>query len=118
MEKDNVASIFCLIYCAFHQEMYPEDNDIVPTSQKQCSRRPKEMLPEDKSITLRVGKQCSQRLKAMLLEGESIALELTKHCSRTCRALLWSIKSIVLEHAELYFGRRKRMMTTIVAKYC
>ncbi len=96
MEKDDIASIFCLIYCAFQQEMYPEDNDIAPTSQKHCSRRP----------------------KAMLREAKSIALELTKHCSRTCRALFWSIKSIVLEHAEQCFSHRKRMMTTVVARYC
>ena len=81
MEKDDVVGIFCLIYCAFQQEMYPEDNDIAPTSQKQCSRRPKEMLPEDKSITLRVGKHNSQRPKAMLPKAKSLALELTKHCS-------------------------------------
>lgn len=53
MEKDNVASIFCLIYCAFQQEMYPEDNDIAPTSQKQCSRRPKALPYESESITPR-----------------------------------------------------------------
>ena len=53
MEKDDIASIFCLIYCAFQQEMYPEDNDIAPTSQKQCSRRPKALLLEAKSNTPR-----------------------------------------------------------------
>ena len=62
MEKDDIASIFCLIYCAFQQEMYPADKDIAPTSQKQCFRRPKALLLEDKSIALRVGKHNSQRL--------------------------------------------------------
>ena len=54
MEKDDVVGIFCLIYCTFQQEMYPEDNDIAPTSQKQCSRRPKALLLEAKSNTPRV----------------------------------------------------------------
>lgn len=53
MEKDNIASIFCLIYCAFQQEMYPEDNDIAHTSQKQCSQRTKALPYESECITPR-----------------------------------------------------------------
>ena len=54
MEKDDIASIFCLICCTFQQEMYPEDNDIAPTSQKHCSRRTKALLLEAKSNAPRV----------------------------------------------------------------
>ena len=51
MEKDDVVGILCLIYCAFQQEMYPEDNDIAPGSQKQCSQRAKALPYESESIT-------------------------------------------------------------------
>ena len=51
MEKDDVVGIFCLIYCTFQLEMYPEDNDIAPTSQKQCSQRTKALPYESESIT-------------------------------------------------------------------
>ena len=51
MEKDDIASIFCLIYCASQQEMYPEDNDIAPTSQKQCFQKTKALPYESDSIT-------------------------------------------------------------------
>ena len=86
MEKDNVASIFCLIYCAFQQEMYPEDNDIAPTSQKKCSQKTKALPYESESITPRGQKQCSRRLKAMLLSLQSIAPERAEHCFGASRA--------------------------------
>ena len=80
MEKDNVVCIFCLIYCTFQQEMYPEDNDIAPTSQKQCFQKTKALPYESESITPRGQKQCSARLKALLLSLQSIARERAEHC--------------------------------------
>ena len=89
MEKDDIASIFCLIYCTFQQEMYPEDNDIAPTSQKQCSRRPK---------------KCSQKTKALPYESESITPKGQKQCSTSLKALLLTLQSIAPERAEHCFG--------------
>ena len=86
MEKDNVASIFYLIYCAFQQEMSPADKDIASTSQKQCSQKTKALPYESESITPRGQKQCSARLKALLLSLQSIARECAEHCFGASRA--------------------------------
>ena len=86
MEKDDVVGIFCLIYCTFQLEMYPEDNDIAPTSQKQCSQRTKALPYESESITPRGQKQCSWRAKALLLTLQSIAPERAEHCFGASRA--------------------------------
>lgn len=58
MEKDDIASIFCLIYCAFQQECTPrtmisllQAKSIAPGSQKQCSQKTKALPYESDSIT-------------------------------------------------------------------